>query len=109
MELGNIGSVEIAFMIVGISQLVFYFSTKPAVRDEDGGVAQPAKPSIVGRAKVGVVLAIAAPLLILREVLYAGALPPETATIIESAARVVGHMLAIPGGVGLLKDVFEQR
>ncbi len=111
MELGSIGPVEIMFMIIGISQMVFYFTTEPAIKHEDGTgtIVVPANPKITGRAKVGVVLCVAAPLLILREALYAGALPPATIVVIESVARVIGNLLAIPGGVGLLKDVFEQR
>lgn len=108
MELGNIGPVEIMFMIIGIAQMVFYFTTKPATKDQNGNVIDAAKPTITGRAKVGVVLAVALPLLGLREVLYAGLLSPGAVSVIEGIARVVGDGLAIPGGVSLLKDVFEQ-
>jgi hypothetical protein len=108
MDFGSIGSVEVMFMVVGIAQLVFYFTTRPAVKDENGNVTVPEKQMVAGRGKVAVVLAIAIPLLFLREVLYAGALDPAAVSIIEGIARVVGDGLAIPGSVGLLKDIFER-
>lgn len=105
MELGNIGPVEILFMAMGLAQLVWYFTTKPAVKGPDGSIIVPAIPAITGRARVAVALAIVLPLLGLREVLYAGLLSPGAVSVVESVARVIGDSLGLIGNVNLLKEI----
>lgn len=105
MELGNIGPVEVLFMAMGLAQLVWYFTTKPAVKGPDGSIVVPAIPAITGRARVAVALAIVLPLLGLREVLYAGLLSPGAVSVVESVARVIGDSLGLLGNVNLLKEI----
>lgn len=94
MDLGSIGTIEIGFMVIGLTQLICYFVNKKG---------QP--ETIDGKGKVGVAILVGLPLVALREAIGAGYVVGETANIAVMVARGMADLLAIPGLVGFVKQL----
>ena len=89
---GSIGGFSIAFLVVGLTELVVYLSGN----------------HIDGRNKVALAVGIGAVLLTVNEMMTAGLLPDGAVQAVLIMVNVVGKSLAIPGAVGLAKRIFSR-
>ena len=89
---GSIGGFSIAFLVVGLTELVVYLSGN----------------RIDGRNKVALAVGIGAVLLTVNEMMTAGLLPDGAVQAVLIMVNVVGKSLAIPGAVGLAKRIFSR-
>lgn len=87
----NIGGFEVGYLVVGITQLACYrFNV------------------VDGRRKITIAIMIGALLWSAVEAISMGFVTPEVAIIINSIIRVVGNILAVPGMVGFVKEMFNR-